>query len=375
MKYKLQFFYCIAIVFLAQNCTERGKGSSEYQDNGAPYYSLKDFETVKKFDTHIHFNYVDTCFIQQAEADGFYLVNITDDRPFGLPLKEQKIIAEQIEESFSSRITYATTFSTQNWEEEQWVDGAIAELDSAFSKGAKAVKVWKNIGMELKDRDGKFVMVDHPKLDRIWQYLAEKNIPVIGHNGEPKDCWLPLEEMTINGTRNYYSNHPEYHMYLHPEYPSYEDQIQARDNVLERNPDLTFIGAHLGSLEWSLDELSKRLDKYPNMAVDLSRMSNLQNHAMMDSQKTYEFFLKYQDRLLYGSDKIVGEPKNPSEMKKNLHNSWLSDWKFLATDDTMTSSGFEGEFKGLKLPKEVIDKIYFKNAKKWILGLDPEATI
>ncbi len=66
-------------------------------------------------------------------------------------------------------------------------------------------------------------------------------------------------------------------MYLHPEFPSYEDQIKARDHMLEKHPDLKFIGAHLGSLEWSADELAKRLDKFPNMVVDMAaRISHLQ---------------------------------------------------------------------------------------------------
>ena len=89
--------------------------------------------------------------------------------------------------------------------------------------------------------------------------------------------------------------------------------------MLEKHPDLKFIGCHLGSLEWSLDELAKRLDKYPNMAVDLSRMTNLQIHTMNDWQKTHDFFIKYQDRLIYGTDRSVNSTNNPSGMKKNVH--------------------------------------------------------
>jgi predicted TIM-barrel fold metal-dependent hydrolase len=135
--------------------------------------------------------------------------------------------------------------------------------------------------------------------------------------------------------------------------------------MLDKHPNLKFIGAHLGSLEWSLDELGKRLDKYPNMAADLSRMSNLQYHAYTDWQKTHDFFIKYQDRLIYATDTQVETIKDASPIKKDLHDSRIRDWKFFTTDESMVSPGFNGEFKGLKLSRDVIDKIYRRNAEKW----------
>lgn len=368
---KLNKFICLILVLAVfQNCSQDKNQASGKASSESAYYLAEDFEKVEKFDSHNHFNFIDTSFINQAEKDNFRLLNITDDRPFGLPMEDQQKIAVQLVEDYPSRIAYATTFSVKDWSEEEWEEKTISDLKNSFSQGAIAVKVWKNIGMELKDKDGEFVMIDHPKFDSILDYLEENNIPLIGHLGEPKDCWLPLEEMTIKGNRNYYSNHPEYHMYKHPEFPTYENQIQARDQMLEKHPNLKFIGAHLGSLEWSLDELASRLDKYPNMAVDLSRMSNLQHHALTDWQKTHDFFVKYQDRLIYATDRAVGEPDNPAEMKKNVHESRIRDWKFFTTDETMQSSGFEGEFKGLKLPREVVDKIYRENAEKWLFGLN-----
>ena len=92
-------------------------------------------------------------------------------------------------------------------------------------------------------------------------------------------------------------------MFLHPEYPSYEDQINARDHLLELHPDLIFIGCHLGSLEWNVDELAKRLDKFPNMAVDMAaRICHLQYQSQRTAIKVRDFCIKYQDRLLYGTD-------------------------------------------------------------------------
>jgi|UniRef100_UPI0040493254 hypothetical protein len=331
--------------------------------NQEHYYTVEDFKSVKKFDTHIHINTDQTSFIELAKEDNFQFLDIVDDRPFGLTWTEQQKFAFQHLNNFPAQMEVATTFSVKGFDNKDWAENTIRDLKLSLSKGAKAVKIWKNIGMDLKDKNGKFVMLDHPKIKPVLDYLEGNKIPLIGHNGEPKDCWLPLDKMTFS--KSYYGSHPEYHMYLHPEYPSYEDHIRARDNMLEKHPNLKFVGAHLGSLEWSLDELAKRLDKYPNMSVDLSRISNLQLHTLNDRQKTRNFFIKYQDRLVYGTDKAINANANPAEFKKSIHDSWLRDWLFFATDSRIQLAGF-GELNGLKLPQMVIDKIYLKNAENWL---------
>jgi hypothetical protein len=308
---------------------------------------IVDFESVKKFDIHIHINTEEIFFIEQAQADNFQFLDIVDDRPFGLPLEEQQKIALHHLKKFSKSMAVATTFPVKDWDNDEWTKNTITRLKKSFSDGAIAVKIWKNIGMDLKDETGKFVMVDNVRLDPILDYLALNNIPLLGHNGEPKDCWLPIDEMTFS--QDYYGSHPEYHMYLHPEYPSYQDQIDARDHMLEKHPDLTFMGAHLGSLEWSLDELAKRLDKFPNMHVDLTRMSNLKLHTYKNRQKTREFFIKYQDRLIYGTDSSINASTNSAEYKKNIHDRLLRDWKINVTDEKNSLENF-GVQDGLKMP-------------------------
>jgi predicted TIM-barrel fold metal-dependent hydrolase len=329
------------------------------------YYTFEDFKSVPKFDSHVHINTRETAYMEQAQKDNFRFLKLVDDRPFGLPMKDQQEIAIYHLREYSELMTFATTFSVDGWDDPNWVEKTIADLKSSISKGARAVKIWKNVGMDLRDKKDEFVMVNDSKLDVIMDFLSENEIPVIGHNGEPRDCWLPLDEMTFS--QGYYSSHPEYHMFLHPEYPSYEDQINARDNMLAKHPDLKFVGAHLGSLEWNLEELSKRLNKYPNMHVDLSRMSNLKLHTLRDRQKTRDFFIKYQDRLLYATDTSIGESMDSADLQKKIHTGWKNDWRFYTTDDKMTLGNF-GEFRGLKLPREVIDKIYLKNALR-ILGI------
>lgn len=340
--------------------------SSGNGTNPARYYSPEDFNSVNKFDIHIHINTEQEHFIKQAIEDNFRFLDIVDDRPFGLPMAEQQKLAIHHLKNYPQQMAFATTFSVNQWDRKDWVDSTIAHLKHSFAKGASAVKIWKNIGMDLRDANGDFVMVDHPRIDSVLNFLAENHIPLLGHNGEPRDCWLPLEEMTFS--QGYYKAHPEYHMYLHPEYPSYEDQIKARDNMLGKHRNLNFMGAHLGSLEWSLDELAKRLDKFPRMRVDLTRMSNLKLHALNDREKTRNFFLTYQDRLIYGTDTAINTTDNPEELKQRIHDTWVDDWKFYVSDAPILLEGF-GELRGLKLPREVVDKIYLKNAVG-LLGLD-----
>jgi predicted TIM-barrel fold metal-dependent hydrolase len=242
----------------------------------------------------------------------------------------------------------------------------ISYLDKAVSNGAVTVKFWKNIGMTVRDRSGKFIMVDNPGLDPVIEFIKSRNLPITGHLGEPKNCWLPLDQMTVSSDSSYFAEHTEYHMFLHPEYPSYEDQINARDNLLAKNPDLKFIGCHLGSLEWDVDSLAKRLDKYPNMAVDMSaRICHLQYQSAQDRKRIRDFCIKYQDRLLYGTDTGDNGNADPERFRKNMHDTWMDDWKYFTSDEEMTSDKFRGKFTGLKLPKKVVDKIYSRNAIKW----------
>lgn len=155
-------------------------------------------------------------------------------------------------------------------------------------------------------------------------------------------------------------------MFLHPEYPSYDDQITALDNFVAKHPDMVFIGCHLASLEWNVDSLAERLDRFPNMAVDISaRIAHLQFQSMENRDRVRDFCIKYQDRLLYGTDVGYSGSNNPDSFKKRMHDTWSDDWKYIATDQEMTSTKFNGKFTGLNLPVKVVDKLYRENAVKW----------
>ena len=368
MKAKFLCFCGLSIFF--QNCTQTQKTSSAEDSSSSGFYSADDFKSVEKYDTHVHINAYDTAFINLAKEDNFKLLAVNVNPSSYPTVEDQENVALEVIKTFPEQVAYATTFTVKDWGTDKWLPQTLAYLKSSFEKGAIGVKIWKNIGMELRDKDGKFVMVNDPRIDPVLDFIEKSNVTLVGHLGEPKNAWLPVDQMTVSGDKNYFSKHPEYHMYLHPEYPSYEDQVNARDNMLEKHPNIRFVGVHLGSLEWDVDELAKRLDKFPNMAVDMAeRICHLQYQTVKSRQKVYDFMVKYQDRLIYATDNWVAKGSDPAEYKKRIHERRLSDWRYFVTDDDMNVPDFAEKLKGLKLPKEVIDKIYRTNAEKWFPGI------
>ncbi len=367
-KLKFSFVYPVIILsffIAAQGCNQSGAAKNEYCTSA-------DFYTMPKIDVHCHVSVERPDFMELAIKDNFRILTINTDAAEEGPIEEQQRFALYQRNAFPGRLAYLTTFSMKGWDEPDWQCRSLAYIKESFEKGAKGMKVWKNIGMVEKDRNNRFIMIDDPRFDTIFNYLEKNNIPVCGHIGEPKNCWLPLEEMTVNNDRKYFEEFPQYHMYLHPDYPSYEDQVNSRDNLLKKHPNLHFMGAHLGSLEWDTDELAKRFDMFPNFNVDLAaRICHIQKQAIEDWKKVHDFFIKYQDRIMYGTDMgdFYGAKADPAEMKKRTHESWVRDWKFLTTDSLMTSWEVNGEFRGLKLPRKVVEKIYHGNAEKMFPGI------
>lgn len=329
-------------------------------------YSMADFAGARKFDSHTHVNSLDPGgLLEQAQRDGFELLSINVDYPAFNPHEEQYRIALELQRREPRRFHFAATFSMEGWDSPGWSDRASAHLRDAASHGARAVKVWKNIGMSFRDRNGKLVMLDDPGFDPVWRQIEALGVPVIGHLGEPRNCWLPLDQMTTENDRGYFREHPEYYMYLHPEMPSYEEQMAARDRFLVRAPQkLRFVGAHLASLEWSVDELARFLDRNPQAFVDLAaRMTNVQAQSSEHYDAVRAFFIRYQDRILYATDLTQGADTTPAEVAQEAATRWRADWKYLATGESQNVEDLRREVRGLSLPRTVIDKIYYGNAQ------------
>jgi hypothetical protein len=345
---------------------------------GEQTYTVADFERVRKFDAHVHANTDDRAFLEIARKDGFEILSINVDYPDFPPLDLQARVAHRLQAADPLHFHFATTFSMRGFGGDGWTREAIRRIDSEIQQGALAVKVWKNIGMVEKSSEGRFIMLDDPRFDEVMRHIEAMHVPLIAHQAEPKNCWLPLEAMTTETDRSYFRDHPEYHMYLHPEQPSYESLIAARDRFVARHPRLSFVGAHMGSLEWSVDALAKFLDAHPNATVDLAaRMTQVQYQSKSDRDTVRRFFIKYQDRILYGSDltqnpaDTVGRAQNPpvdaAEFPKEADAFWRSDWTYLATASTQHIEAIEADVQGLALPQRVVDKIYYLNARRVFL--------
>jgi hypothetical protein len=326
---------------------------------------MHDFTICQKIDIHIHVNLIHAAFLEQARADNFKLLTINVAYPGFPSMEKQQKIAISLMNEYPEIITWASTFPMTGWGEPGWDERTIRHLDNTFAKGAIAVKVWKNIGMEFRNKNHKLVMIDDPGFDSILLHLQRKKIPLIGHLGDPRNCWLPVDQMTVNNDKEYYKQHPQYHMFQHPELPSYEEQLAARDRMLRKNPDLQFLASHLASLEWSVDEIAKFLDRFPMASVDLAeRMGYLQYQGQYDQEKVREFVIRYQDRILYATDLMVIPGMEPEESARAANKKWLQDWNYLNSDLTLEVPELDEPVKGLALPKEVVEKIYHLNAEK-----------
>jgi predicted TIM-barrel fold metal-dependent hydrolase len=209
---------------------------------------------------------------------------------------------QRLAEAGPKRFAWCTAFDPPSASDlatpSAFTERTIALLARDFAGGAVACKVWKNIGLEVRDADGRFVMVDSPLLAPIFDFIAREERALILHTGEPRACWLPLEPNRPHF--DYYSQHPEWHMHGRADFPSHAELIAARDRVLERHPRLRVIGAHLGSLEYDVGELEARFQRFANFSVDTAE--RLRDLAAQPLERVQSFFEAYGERILYGSD-------------------------------------------------------------------------
>jgi len=323
------------------------------------------YENFKKIDAHVHFNKVRGPLFGYGVEHNIRFLSINTDMPFFPSLKEQEKASLDLIDSHGKQLNFVTSFSCDTWNSENWLKEIIETIAESVRRGAVGVKVWKNIGMALKDDSGKYVTIDDPSFAPIFSFLEENDIVLLGHIGEPKNCWLPLDEMTVTSDRNYFSAHPEYHMYKHPECLGYEAHLKARDNMLKRHPRLRYVALHLASEEWNTNKVARFLDDFPNAMVDLAeRICHLQHQAVSDWQKVSDFFVQYQDRIIYGTDCVDDGSLTDEELLNYMDDRYRMHWKFFTEDEVMSAPKVTGRFKGMGLPFEVLKKIYCENAIK-----------
>ncbi|HJP19374.1 MAG TPA: amidohydrolase family protein [Nitrospinota bacterium] len=231
-----------------------------------------------------------------------------------------------------------------------------AFLEEAHSKGAEGLKIFKSLGLSIKDKSGKIVPVDDPRLDAIWAKAGELGMPVLIHVADPAAFFQPTDRFNERWLQ--LKRHPDWSFYGN-EFPSKDSILKQRNNILGRHPNTLFIGAHIGNSAEDLKSLSELLDKYSNFYVDISgRVAELGRQPYL----ARKFFIKYQDRILFGTDRYPGKTVQP---RYRIY------YRFLETADEYFDYYKHpfpptGEWKiyGIFLPDKVLRKVYYENSNK-----------
>jgi predicted TIM-barrel fold metal-dependent hydrolase len=226
---------------------------------------------------------------------------------------------------------------------------AVDRLEWLVEHGACGLKIWKDLGTKVRDGDGSLLRIDDERLDPLYEKAAELNVPIMYHIADPDAFFLPIDA----------SNERYEELAAHPEWSYYgshfgkPELLAQRDRVIARHPKTTFVGAHVAEHPEDLAYVSDLLDRNPNLHVDIgARCAELGRQPYT----AREFFLKYADRILFGTDLI------PEVMMYQLH------YRFLETRDEYfeypSHASRQGRWNiyGLFLPDDVLRRVYRENA-------------
>ena len=234
---------------------------------------------------------------------------------------------------------------------------AAERLRRQAARGAQGLKIWKPLGLEVRDQRGNLVAVDDSRLDPVWAVAGELKLPVTIHIADPAAFFDPVDNH--NERWEELAANPDW-QFPSPPFPPFMSIVNALANLVARHPETTFVGAHFGCYAENLDWVGQVLDRCPNFFVDISeRIAELGRQPY----SARRFFLKYADRILFGTDRPVEEHIYPVY------------YRFLETDDEYFSYGVEdvprqGRWRiyGLYLPDDVLKQVYHDNAAR-LFGL------
>jgi predicted TIM-barrel fold metal-dependent hydrolase len=226
----------------------------------------------------------------------------------------------------------------------------VAQIRDSVARGARGLKLLKDLGLGVRDKSGKLIAVDDARLDPVWEECGRLGIPVFIHTGDPEAFFHPID--ASNERYEELIEHPDWSFYGH-DYPSLESLLEARNRVFAKHPHTTFVSLHMGWPE-NLDWVQAMLDQHPNVMVEFgAREAELGRQP----RRTWELFLKYQDRVMFGTDNEVTEAMYRNSFR------WLE-----TADEYFNYWGAPGqgrfEISGLALPDDVLEKLYHKNAER-----------
>ncbi len=315
-------------------------------------------EIPERIDAHAHILQPDPAYYRYLEKANIRVLNIcvVDKHDKGFEQAEpQMAVAARISRETRGRVAWCATFDDTDWESPAFTGRVVKSLGQAFADGAVAVKIYKDIGMELRSSSGAYAMPDNPAFGPVLDFIAAQGKTLFAHLAEPWAAWRPLDPASPH--YSYYKENPEWHMFLHPDRPAKETILAARDRMLKRHPKLRVVGCHLGSLETSVDDMARVLDAYPNFAIDTA--ARIPDLMLQPREKVRSFLIRYQDRVLYGTDLEMLPGNDPAKALRHTQEEYARDWTYLA--------------QGLALPEPVLRKIFRENALTWVPGLRTHA--
>jgi predicted TIM-barrel fold metal-dependent hydrolase len=233
---------------------------------------------------------------------------------------------------------------------------AAGRLRAQKARGAQGLKIWKGLGLHVKDQAGKLVDVDDPRLAPIWETAAELGLPVLIHVADPVAFFDPIDE--TNERWEELGVHPDW-AFTSPPFPPFLHIMHGLASLVTRHAKTIFIGAHVGCYAENLSWVGALLDRCPNFYVDISARIGELGRQPYTARK---FFLQYADRILFGSD-MGPDPA-----------SYRIIYRFLETGDeyfnyNASEVPLQGRWQvhGLFLPDDVLEKVYLRNAER-LLG-------
>jgi len=236
-----------------------------------------------------------------------------------------------------------------------YAERAIAALEADVKAGAVGIgEIGKGFGLSQRRADGSRLPIDDPALDAVWAAAARLKLPVFVHTADPQEFWQPIDyknerwlELALFPNRRYSSETG----------PSFEQLMLERDNMIRRNPKTTFVVAHMGWHANDLPRLSKMMDEFPNMLVEVGAVLY---DIGRQPRNARDFFIKYQDRILFGKDSFQPE-------------EYPYYWRVFETRDDYFDyyRDYHASWKlyGIDLPDEVLKKVYYKNALRITPGI------
>lgn len=244
-------------------------------------------------------------------------------------------------------------------------------VTDAAASGASGIKVWKDLGLHIRDAEDRLVPVDDSRLDPLWEAAAEAGLPVSIHVADPVAFFQPLDEN--NERYAELSQHPDW-WFGGPRFPSFERIMDQFENLVAGHPETTFIGVHMGCYAENIDFVGSMLDNYPNYYVDTSaRIGEFGRHG---AEKVRALFVRHADRILFGTDlartAALWSPEK-EYYDRSMRDFYDLHWRYFETDERDLPNPFplQGEWSvdGINLPDAVLAKLYYANALRVIPDL------